>query len=243
MDPLKSYFNPLEHILEDSEVDNGLEHLFSLESLGIKKCEKEMVSFDKEQIDRFREGISFDNGFYHVELPWYTDKIDSVPSNHFVSLKVLDRTVEYLGKKGLIDKYQEVFDKQLEDGVIEEIKVNSSDYHKTNKYVMLSDVKQAFLMIKLKNEVDKNIFCFFWKRGNKLVSYRYKTMVFYYTSSPFILNFVMKHHAESYPDDKCKEILTNNFYVDNLLITGNNIDEMKNLYKQANDRMEQGALS
>ncbi|XP_064104051.1 uncharacterized protein LOC135213882 [Macrobrachium nipponense] len=301
MDPLKSYFNPLEHILEDSEVDNGLEHLFSLESLGIKKCEKELVSFDKEQIDRFREGISFDNGFYHVELPWYTDKIDSVPSNHFVSLKVLDRTVEYLGKKGLIDKYQEVFDKQLEDSIIEEIKVSPSDYHKyiwiphrpvikleeqvttkirpvfncslktyrelpslneaaypgidlmgsilkllfyfrTNKYVMLSDVKQAFLMIKLKNEVDKNRFCFFWKRGNKLVSYRYKTIVFGYTSSPFILNFVMKHHAESYPDDKCKEILTNNFYVDNPLVTGNNIDEMKNLYKQANDRMEQGGF-
>ncbi|XP_064082947.1 uncharacterized protein LOC135198958 [Macrobrachium nipponense] len=275
---------------------------FSLESLGIKKCEKELVSFDKEQIDRFREGISFDNVFYHVELPWYTDKIDSVPSNHFVSLKVLDRTVEYFGKKGIIDKYQEVFDKQLEDGIIEEIKVSPSDYHKyiwiphrpvikleeqvttkirpvftvlsktyrelpslneaaypgidlmgsilkllfyfrTNKYVMISDVKQDFLMIKLKNEVDKNRFCFFWKRGNKLVSYRYKAIVFGYTSSPFILNFVMKHLAESYPDDKCKEILTNNFYVDNLLITGNNIDEMKNLYRYpANDRMEQGGF-
>ena len=37
MDPLKSYFNSLEHILEDCEVVNGLEHLFSLESMGIKK--------------------------------------------------------------------------------------------------------------------------------------------------------------------------------------------------------------
>ena len=59
MDPLKSYFNPLEHILEDCEVDNGLEHLFSLESMGIKKDDKELISFDEDQISRFREGISF----------------------------------------------------------------------------------------------------------------------------------------------------------------------------------------
>ena len=42
MDPLKSYFNPLEHILSDSEVDNGLENLFSFESMGIKTCDKEL---------------------------------------------------------------------------------------------------------------------------------------------------------------------------------------------------------
>ena len=90
-------------------------------------------------------------------------------------------------------------------------------YFRTNRFVMLSDIKQAFLMIKLKNEFDKHRFCFFWKRRNELVAYRYKTIVFGYTSSPFILHFVMQHHAESLPDDKCKEILSNNFYVDNLI--------------------------
>ena len=39
MDTLKSYFNPLEHILDDSEIENGLENLFSLESMGIKRDE------------------------------------------------------------------------------------------------------------------------------------------------------------------------------------------------------------
>ena len=34
-------------------------------------------------------------------------------------------------------------------------------YFRTNKFVTLSDIKQAFLMVKLKNEVDKNRFCFF----------------------------------------------------------------------------------
>ena len=267
MDPLKSYFNPIENILEDSEVDNGLEYLFSLESIGIKKDDKELVSFDKEQIENFKQGISFQDGFYYVELPWYPDKINLVPSNHFIALKVLDRTRHHLQKRGLIDMYQEVFDKQLADGIIEEIEVdpaNYSDhvwiphrpvirmeeqvttkirpvfncslktnkelpslneaaypgidlmgsilkllfYFRTNKFVMVSDIKQAFLMVKLKKEEDKNKFCFFWKRGNKLVTYRYKSIVFGYTSSPFILSYVMKHHAEKYPDDKCKEILS-----------------------------------
>ena len=63
----------------------------------------------------------------------------------------------------------------------------------------------------------------------KQTTYRYKSIVFGYTSSPFILNFVMKHHAETFPNDKCKEILANNFYVDNLLITGNILSEMQML--------------
>ena len=302
MDPLKSYFNPLEHILEDSEIENGLEHLFSLESLGIKKDDKELVSFDEYQINKFKEGITFDEGFYKVDLPWYEDKIDLVPSNHFVALKVLDRTIDHLKRKGLVSKYQEVFDKQLDDDIIEEIQVSPSEYSnyvwiphrpvikteeqvttkirpvfncslktnkdlpslneaaypgidlmgsilkllfyfRTNNIVMLSDIKQAFLMVKLKQELDKNRFCFFWKRGNKLVAYRYKTIVFGYTSSPFILNFVMKHHAESFPDDKCKFLLSNNFYVDNLLMTGNSLTEMKDLYQLSFDRMKSGGFT
>ena len=183
-----------------------------------------------------------------------------------------------------LSKYEEVFDKHLEDGIIEEIIVSHFSYDdytwlshrpvirtdeqvttktrpvfscslktnkelpslnkaayigialmgsilkllfyfRTNEYVMLSDIKQAFLMVKLADEYDKNRFCFFWKRGNKLVCYRYKTIVFGYTSSPFNLNYVMKRHAKSYPEDKCREILDNNFYVDNLVVTGYNIDE------------------
>ena len=128
MDPLKSYFNPLEHILSGSEIDNGLENLFSFESMGIKTCDKELVSFDKHQIDKFQEGISLKDGFYHVKLPCYPEKNSKVPSNHFIALTVLDRTMEHLNRKGLVIKYEEVFDKQLEDGIIDEINVSPSSY-------------------------------------------------------------------------------------------------------------------
>ena len=89
----------------------------------------------------------------------------------------------------------------------------------------------------------KTDFVFFWKRGDKLVAYRYKSIVFGYTSSPFILNFVMKHHAETFPDVKCKEILANNFYINNLLITGNDLVEMEKLYNLAFDRMKNGGFT
>ena len=53
----------------------------------------------------------------------------------------------------------------------------------------------------------------------------------------------MKHHAETFPDDKCKEILANNFYVDNLLITGNDLVKMGKLYNLAFDRMKNGVFT
>ena len=86
--------------MEDCEVDNGLlEHLFSLESMGIKKDDKELKKKEKKR-------ISFDPPFkikligsekeYHlkmdiilynyVELPWYQDKINLVHSSSFKSL-------------------------------------------------------------------------------------------------------------------------------------------------------------
>ena len=100
MVPLKSSFNPLEHILSDSEVDNGLENLFSFESMGIKTNDQEFISFDNCQ-SKFEEGIQLIDGHYYVNLPWYLDRIENVPSNHFIALKVLDRTVEFFNK-GLI---------------------------------------------------------------------------------------------------------------------------------------------
>ena len=53
----------------------------------------------------------------------------------------------------------------------------------------------------------------------------------------------MKHHAETFPDDKCKEILAYNFYVDNLLITGNDLVEMEKLYNLVFDRMKNGRFT
>ena len=74
------------------------------------------------------------------------------------------------------------------------------------------------------------------------MTYHYKSIVFRFTSSPFILNYVMRYHTDTFPDDKCKEILANNFYVDNLLMRGNDLDEMHKLYELAFERMKNGGF-
>ena len=83
---------------------------------------------------------------------------------------------------------------------------------RTNKYTLLGDLHKAFLMIKLKNEKDKNRFCFFVKLGDKLVCYRYTTIIFGYNSSPFILNYVIRYLADLFPNDNVCDIMKNNFF-------------------------------
>ena len=53
---------------------------------------------------------------------------------------------------------------------------------------------------------------------------------------------MMKHHVKSYQKDKCSETLGNNFYVDNLIVTGNDMREMKDLYKNCYERMLEGGF-
>ena len=95
-------------------------------------------------------------------------------------------------------------------------------------------------MIKLCHEIDCNRFCFFMKENDKLISYRYTTLIFGFNASPFILNFVIKHHVRKFIQDDCTEMLLNNFYVDNLIKTSNSISELSQLYTEAFDRMQQG---
>ena len=97
-------------------------------------------------------------------------------------------------------------------------------------------------MIRLKEEHDRNRFCFFLKRGDDLECYRYKTIIFGFVSSPFILNYVLQHHAAQYPADTCSWMLKNNFYVDNLVRTANDEEELAELYSSAVKRMKEGGF-
>ena len=99
-------------------------------------------------------------------------------------------------------------------------------YFRSNNFTILSDIKKAFLMIKLSEESDRNRFCFFLKVGEKLLCYRYKTIIFGFNTSPFLLNFIIKHLAKQFPPDQCSNILLNNFYVDNLIMTSNDENDL-----------------
>ena len=203
-------------------------------------------------------------------------------------------------QKGLLTAYQNVFHKQLEDGIIERINVDPKDFEKfvwiphrpvfkgevnvttkirpvfncslktnkapslneaaygginlmgdivklslyfrSNDLVMLSDIKQAFLQIMLAKEEDKSKFCFFMREGDELIAYRYKTIIFGSNASPFILNYVIKHHANQLANDEFTRILKSNFYVDNLIVTGNSPRFLERVYLESVKRMSQGGF-
>ena len=113
---------------------------------------------------------------------------------------------------------------------------------RTNHYVYLSDIRKAFLMIKLKKIEDRNRFSFFLREGLKLICYRFTTIIFGYVASPFILNYVLQYHASLFTNDECTEMLKNNFFVDNLVKSHNSEEKLSKLYVISVDRMGKGGF-
>lgn len=102
---------------------------------------------------------------------------------------------------------------------------------RTNLYLVVSDIKQAFLQIRLAADEDKNRFSILWQnKEGSLRAFRYASIVFGLSASPFILNFVIKYHLSSFDYDKVTKILDSGFYVDNLFFSGNCIDDLSNIY-------------
>ena len=111
------------------------------------------------------------------------------------------------------------------------------------KYFVMSDIKQAFLRINLSETDDRNKFSILWRnREGRLVAYRYKTIVFGFVSSPFILHQVIKQHLTNYSSDACNHILSNNIYVDNLFLTGNSLQYLSSMYEETYRRLADGGF-
>ena len=299
LNPINTYFTPFQYVSSVTDIEQGMENLFKLENLGIRE-EDDVGSLDKVKVKQFQESITFSDGKYQVELPWYDDLISQVPPNHNIAMATLHRVIKNLHSKDLFDKYDSVFKQHEADGIIEKIKVEPSDYanhiwiphravvkeaaqvttkvrpvfncslkinslpslneasypgidlmsslfrilcnFRSNDYVLLSDVKQAFLNIKLKLEADRNRFCFFWVDNGKVVTYRYTTIVFGLAASPFILNYVLKHHVKNYPNDVCSQVLNRFLYVDNLIYTHYDREVLKDVYAKSVDRLNEGGF-
>ena len=97
-------------------------------------------------------------------------------------------------------------------------------------------------MTKLRYESDKNKFCFFWMDDDNLKVYRFKTILFGYPSSPFILQYIIQYHLKQFPNDFCNLHLSTSFYADNLVLTGNSGTEMIDLYHLSCERMAKGGF-
>ena len=95
-------------------------------------------------------------------------------------------------------------------------------------------------MIHLKSIYDRNKFCFLLKFGDEVICFRFTTIIFGFNASPFILNYVLQHHINSFSQDDCTEMMQSCFFVDNLVKTLNDEDALCRLYSDSVTRLAQG---
>ncbi|KAG1656271.1 hypothetical protein GQR58_024052 [Nymphon striatum] len=298
--PPPSHFSPLNVVMPDSDVEQGIERLYSLENMGITDSKTEITSIDADIIKNFEDSIELrPDGHYYVSLPWKREILDNVPHNYDIAHAVAERVYSKLEKHDNGHLYNEVFLDQLKEGIIEPITgplhINNHKWiphrpvykvdefsttkirpvlncslrrgknpslnmaafsgidlmsnlfdllikFRTGRCAVLSDIRKAFLMIRLKNEEDKNRFSFLIKKDGKFYPYRYKTIVFGFISSPFILNFVLKLLGNKEPHDLSSLMLKDYLYVDNLIFSSSNLNATVDACLNIDDRLAQAGF-
>ena len=95
-------------------------------------------------------------------------------------------------------------------------------------------IEKAFLHIRLHSD-DREYMRFLWLSNpndpnSHLLTYRFQAVLFGATSSPFILNVVLRHHLQQYQTNVAEDI-KHNLYVDNI-ISGCSSEEAATQYHQ-----------
>ena len=122
-----AYYSPLKEFFPESDVQQGLEFLFSLETISIPN---ETVSgYDLTEIEKFKESIKIKDEKFHVNISWNNDFMKKVLSN-FSLCKTIAKKFSFNNSKLNVDsKYFEIFKEQLELGIIQQIQPDNPERH------------------------------------------------------------------------------------------------------------------
>ena len=120
--------------------------------------------------------------------------------------------------------------------------LNLLNYFRLNKYTLLSDIRKAFLMIHLKNQIDKNRFSFVTFDNGKFRYFQYNTILFGFVSSPFVLNYILRKHAETIEDLAVRNVVAHRMYVDNLIATHDDAFFLADLQQKASVALASGGF-
>ena len=110
-----------------SQMNTNLQNMFAIDAsawLVVTTRKK------KKRIKEFENSIKFKDGCYYVDFSWTENRVNRVPSNFHVALKVLDRTMTSLRKNKLDEAYNEDFFQQEGDGIIERLKIQPQEFRK-----------------------------------------------------------------------------------------------------------------
>ena len=111
-----------------------------------------------------------------------------------------------------------------------------------HNYGFATDIEKAFLQIKLHHN-DRDYARFLWlsdtsNPNSELITYRFQAVLFGATSSPFILNAVLRHHLQQYQTTVADDI-TQNLYVDNIISGCSSAEAATQYYQQARQIMKE----
>ncbi|XP_046856074.1 uncharacterized protein LOC124449168 [Xenia sp. Carnegie-2017] len=116
------------------------------------------------------------------------------------------------------------------------------------RIALIADIEKAFLNIEV-HERDRDSLRFLWvddvlRNNLNLVVYRFCRVIFGVNSSPFLLNSTLRHHISKYLqcDREFSEKLLKSFYVDDLASGESSTERAYQLYRKANERMNEGGF-
>ena len=104
---------------------------------------------------------------------------------------------------------------------------------------LIGDVEKAFLMVSV-HPKDRDTLCFIWvddisKDISEIVMLRFNCVMFGVTSSPFLLNSIIKYHIEQYQtiDPDFVSRFLHSIYVDDVVFGGSSVQEAFELYSKS----------
>jgi len=105
--------------------------------------------------------------------------------------------------------------------------------------LLLGDIKKAFLQIGIKEE-DRDAFRLLFNLNGKEEHLRFARVPFGAEASPFILGATLRHHLDQQPAEFAETVeeLRSNTYVDNLMKTGGQVEEMKKFKEETTHILE-----
>ena len=113
---------------------------------------------------------------------------------------------------------------------------------RSNEFFALSDIQKAYLNIELTSIEDRNKVSFVVFNGNHFERYRYRTVIFGFVQSPFFLHAELRFHAAQCPDRHLSSVITNNLYVDKLIITHDSRQQLTEQCHQLSTYLESGSF-
>ena len=116
---------------------------------------------------------------------------------------------------------------------------------RTNPFAFAADISKAFLRVGLQEE-DRDYTRFLWPENpldpeSNFITYRFRSVLFGATSSPFVLQATLTHHLNK-SESQCAEKLKESLYVDNLQGTMLSEPELIDFHHSVNQTMAEANM-